>query len=102
MTTPIMGIVIHSEASNKPPIKLAATAKIEDRNIPNFLFLILPVTSLGELSNAPSANASPTSKYSKYIPIPIGMVIPNARMIAFVKSVLLRNITKSLKIPEKL
>jgi len=62
---PTIGITIHTEKFNKPPAKLATTAKSADNNIPKFLFRKLPATSLGEPKRAPTASASPISNLPK-------------------------------------
>ena len=96
MIIPNTGIVSQAEGFKNPPIKLAKTANKADKRIPKFLFRKLPVTSLGELSKAPSAKARPTSKYPTYTPTAIGTMIPKARIIALVKSVLFKKNIDSL------
>lgn len=80
-----------------PPAKLARTARKVDNNIPKFLCLSLPLTSLGELSKAPSARASPISKNPDLTPKTIGIVIAKPRIKALEKSVLLENLLRRSK-----
>lgn len=96
-----MGMVSHTEKFNKPPAKLATTAKRAESNMPKFLFRKLPATSLGELKSAPTAMARPISILPKETPATMGTIIPKPKIIAFVKSVLFKksklSLYKSLK-----
>lgn len=67
-----------------------------EKRMPYFLCRKLPLTSLGELQNAPKQNASPTSKYPSLMPRTIGTVTAMAIRIALEKLVLFKNRISSL------
>ena len=71
-----------------------------ENNIPLRLCLKLPLTSLGELQNAPKARAMAISTKPNFNPITTGNVKAIPTIIAFEKSVLFKNSKNSLKFVE--
>lgn len=98
--TPNTGKSNHSERCKYPPIKLTIIARSVASKIPLILLRILPLTSLGEESSAPTVIVTPICKASSFMPIRMGVVSAIPNRIALEKSVLLKNSVKSLiKVP---
>ena len=92
---PKIGKTNHSDRCRYPPIKLTIMANSVASKIPVILCRILPLTSLGDASMAPTVMAIPISSASSFTPATMGRVSAIPKRMALEKSVLFTNSERS-------